>query len=260
MKKNPETSSVHPPEKELEKKNKYEQIVKEAVIKGEWKEEGFDLQESLNNTKGPLVEIGGPTSDGYNLIDINKLKKKVLTSNLFPGAPKFSNPDDTEFDTLNFYGKVDFMADAHNLPLQDNLTGAVFVSCLGGEHFKDLAVELKDKKFKPSSHINSAIPSEEERQRGIIIKSMSSNFYEPGRYAKMAKQKRILREGSMREALRVLEPNGLLVWQGGEVEDLEFATQNGFEPVILNKRNNNIFYNQVYRKILQNPDQSVSKN
>lgn len=76
--------------------------------------------------KRPLIEVAGPTIEGYNLVNVNELDKKLHTSNIFPGG-YFVNTE----DEIKYEGKVDFQADAQKLPFKNGIVGAVFCSCLG---------------------------------------------------------------------------------------------------------------------------------
>lgn len=95
----------------------------------EWQEEGFDLQQALDERTGPFVEVAGPTLFGYSMLDNVTLPKGVYVSNRDLPA------------VTNLYGSPDFQADATNLPLANNSLGALFVSNMapmGSEHNPDL--------------------------------------------------------------------------------------------------------------------------
>jgi len=155
-----------------------------------------DLTAALNATRGPIVEVAGPTTAGFAAIDAARLEKPVLQSNLMAGLPLWGDrieQDDAAFGVRPYHGpptpsmvkagmarapkwlvgRVDFQADATALPLRDKVLGAVLVSCLN----------------RPS------------------------------------------RPGALREAARVLEAGGLLVWQGAFAEDLLLARSLGLELV-----------------------------
>lgn len=86
----------------------------------EWIEKDFDLAESINNARGPFIEIAGPTHNDYDLlrtqgqrVDMEVVNNKLKVSNIArsPGA--------------------DFSADARQMPIKDESVGMVFCSCLG---------------------------------------------------------------------------------------------------------------------------------
>lgn len=204
----------------------------------------LDLIKLLNKVSGPLIEIGGPTKDGYDLVDFKKLNKKLLVFNLFPGNPVFIGPPGSELPTrMTYLGRVDFVADAFNLPISDNIVGAIFVAHFGGSHFKDLALKLGRKKFSSLS-----------RKIGIPVPRIE---LPPEKITSLAREKTAMRQMAILEVWRVLEPGGLLVWQGGDKHDFRFATRNGFKALFpdataLSALYQNIYYNQVFRKIVSN--------
>lgn len=46
-----------------------------------WRERNFDVIKALNSSKGPLVEVAGPTQGGYRLVDLAKLNRRLTVSN-----------------------------------------------------------------------------------------------------------------------------------------------------------------------------------
>lgn len=145
----------------------------------DWKEKDFDALKRLAETKGILLEVAGPTEDGYELVDINKLPKKLFISNIAPGKPQF-DPETGKF--IGYGGKVDFVEDATKMTFNENSVGAVFCSCIGSINVEGL-------------------------------------------------QQDDIRKKTIKEAFRVLEPGGLLIWQGGNEEEFSFARECGFRMV-----------------------------
>lgn len=70
--------------------------------------------------------MAGPTDPGLDLADLSKIDKKMYVSNIEPGLPLWSR----EGEHLGYIGKVDFQADATNLPLKTDSIGALFVSAM----------------------------------------------------------------------------------------------------------------------------------
>ena len=104
------------------------EVANEEKPTSEWEENGFDLVSSLNNTKGIFLEIAGPTTRGYSIIDDeSKLNKPIYTSNIKPGLPLY-DPD--EGDLVGIKGRVDLVADATTLPVENESVGALFLSGL----------------------------------------------------------------------------------------------------------------------------------
>lgn len=173
--------------------------------------ENFDLLGELEKRKDKFVEVAGPTERGFMFYDfkegeepkrLNLLdyisKDKMYVSNLFKGVAHW-NPNTGEF--LGIENSVDFRADAKKLPLKDESIGAFFGSCLGSFPLSALA----DIRMKMPSE---AVQSDEYAEDGIT---------------------NVFREKALKEAMRVLKKDGLLVWQGGKLSDTEFAKQLGFE-------------------------------
>ena len=93
--------------------------------KERWVKEGFSLIEEIKKIKKPLIEVGGPTTQGFELVDPEKLDKKVFISNITPGCPYYSGGE-----VLGYIGKIDFQADAERLPFKDKSLGGLLASCL----------------------------------------------------------------------------------------------------------------------------------
>lgn len=112
------------PEDYMPTEEEYEIIEKNSPKR--WSKEGFVAEKEINKIKSPMVEVAGPTNDGFEpLVDVKKIKQKVHQSNLFRAeqVPEVT-PD---YQDLS---KIDFQADATKLPIADNSVGALFVSCL----------------------------------------------------------------------------------------------------------------------------------
>jgi hypothetical protein len=203
--------------KELFKKSPKE--VKEIEVKirekdlEDFKEEGFDIVEKLKQVDGPFVEVAGPTDGGYKLVNMQNLGKKVFTSNLWVN------------------GKIDFQASATELPIKDGKVGALFVSCIGGIQKND-PEELKKLNKKMTSW---RVTNKDEK-----------------RYEELAyESKRKLRDTTLQEALRVLEEGGVLIWQGGEKEDYDTASEMGLSVKELKKRTGSGYRTPSYNFILE---------
>lgn len=92
-----------------------------------WKKEGFDIKKRLSAIDGPFVEVAEPTEKGYKIVKLDNLDKKIFISNITPGASDF---DDQTGKFVGFYGKVDFITDARELPFKDGAIAAIFCSDL----------------------------------------------------------------------------------------------------------------------------------
>jgi hypothetical protein len=103
-----------------------------------WVREGFSVYRTINNLNGPLIELGGPTDEGYKQVDLSKLDKRLFVSNLLPGFPYY---DTKTGEFLGYRGKIDFQADATAIPIKNEGCGALFVSCLPVEIRKKILSE-----------------------------------------------------------------------------------------------------------------------
>lgn len=220
-------------------------ITAEARALGNWRKEGFDVEEKLNKVNGQIIEVAGPTPDGYDLVNFEKLRKPLYTSNVFPGRPYFRENREDGSTTINYTGKVNFIADATKLPFKNGSIGAVFISCLGGSHLAEMSAKMGSKKFKESAHIKGGYPTKEEKMKAVIIPEEEKNKMNlNGDYDNDR-----LRQNALKEVFRVLESEGILVWQGGHKNDFDFAKNLGFEVVQMSADDmcSNIFHNLVLK-------------
>ncbi len=89
----------------------------------EWKrDESFDLSTVLNKSKKLIIEVGGPNESGFEFVEWEQFNDTTFVSNITTGSPTF-NQQTGEFSHL--YGKVDFQADATQLPFADSSLGTL---------------------------------------------------------------------------------------------------------------------------------------
>ncbi|MGH7157240.1 MAG: hypothetical protein ACREGG_03985 [Candidatus Saccharimonadales bacterium] len=84
-----------------------------------WNKEGFDLQQEILATSGPVLEIGGPTLVGYHFLDGVKLPSKPLITN----STKEWLPED-----MRPY--VEQILDGRHLPFEDATQGIALMKAL----------------------------------------------------------------------------------------------------------------------------------
>ncbi|OGZ99323.1 MAG: hypothetical protein A3D41_02595 [Candidatus Sungbacteria bacterium RIFCSPHIGHO2_02_FULL_41_12b] len=178
-----------------------------------FKREGFSVEDILKK-KGVSVEIAGPTNNGFwfhgfsdksteitsfNLAEV----KKILTSNLYPGAPLFSDEG-----LVGYSGKADFIADARKMPIKKEGADLVYCSCLGSiaENGLKKIIQAKPKDM----------PAVEKER--LVSESLSGEIGDNYK----------LREQAIDESWNILKPGGILVWQGGVFHDVDFAIKRGF--------------------------------
>ncbi|MCL4367545.1 hypothetical protein M1563_05265 [Patescibacteria group bacterium] len=133
---------------DFKKRNREESLKDWAKWNREWKQEGFDAVETLNNLKSTLIEVAGPTGSGFDLVDTSLLDRKVFVSNIAPGCPIY----DGQTGQFAFYlGRVDFEADSTKLPFAYECLGGIFASCLNQETRAETIAE------RPNVSLNQAV-------------------------------------------------------------------------------------------------------
>ena len=165
-----------------------------ADLRPEAPESGFDFQEALDNLGGPIVEVGGPTKDGYFTDEVfptsaQTVQDELLVSNIEKGRMIGIKNDDGSFTKKFQDYDLDFRANGLAMPFARETLGAVFSSYLP--------------RTNPSNP-NDA-DSEPFKFRGPLIT----------------------------EVFRTLEPGGLMVMQAIEDDDVQYALDQGFQIVYL---------------------------
>lgn len=177
-----------------------EEPILELAEVGSYKLKNFSAINELTKIKGPLIEIGGPTDSGFELIDIKALPKEILVSNLGPGARLFFDQCDTDINESNkYYGRVDFQADGQNLPIRDESAGAIFIRCLGNIKEPDRIIDpIEDaaNDLKLKTNVINEVYRVLENGGIFILERIQSEYFE---FAKKAgfklKQYKISRRG-----------------------------------------------------------------
>ena len=155
---------------------------------------GFRLTRALRQISGPVVEVNGPTGRGYEIIE-----------DRLPSAPVISNIKPWDSKAVE---APHMLADAARLPFATHSIGMVLVS--------GLYVARPAAKDVPLSEPS---PMDRAREEYAMYPELPSGQSERSN----------LRIESIEEAARVLQPNGLLVWASGTVEDVDIAKANDFE-------------------------------
>jgi hypothetical protein len=86
------------------------------------------LAEIISSRMGPFIELGGPTSQGYDLLSIEAVErltgKHVKITNLSPEAGCYMLSSQADFASIEEF------VDAKNLPYEPSSLGMVFASCM----------------------------------------------------------------------------------------------------------------------------------
>jgi hypothetical protein len=169
-----------------------------------WRADDFDVAEALVGTKGELMEVGGPSFDGYYFLEGVALPRKLVISNIF---------DETfAFDDMNKRASkyISRLVDARDLPYDDNSLGLVLV------HYLSYALDAKP-------HTRRAHENEQWDRAMAEMAEIILGQRKPEN-AKVAQRVQCLLE-----AYRVLEPGGLLITDG-KLAELQIMKQIGFVP------------------------------
>jgi len=84
-----------------------------------WAKEGFDLQEAVRAIDRPIVEIGGPSEEGYYFLDSLALPSRPHITNI---ALPHEMPDSAHL--------VEELVDGRNLPYDDGSLGVVLAQAM----------------------------------------------------------------------------------------------------------------------------------
>lgn len=183
-----------------------------------FKREGFSIKDIIKK-KGVAVEVAGPTDNGFWFHDFSDKSKEItsfnlaegkkfLTSNLYPGVPEFSREG-----FKGYYGKVDFIADAREMPVKKGGADLVYCSCLGSI---------------AKSGVKIIVGARPEDVPVVEKEGLASEFSFDMAIENIVAENHKLREQVIEESWNILKPGGILVWQGGWVHDVGFAIGRGF--------------------------------
>lgn len=118
------------PFKSKEAKNVIEGTLAELFPNDEWRQDGFEILPALQKNNGPFIEIGGPSPNGYRLVDLAEVHKatgkKIVVTNLSTEQLRQPVPESMR-NALEIGG----VADVRNLPYKEDSVGAFFSNALG---------------------------------------------------------------------------------------------------------------------------------
>lgn len=222
----------------------------------EWIDSDFDVEKRLKELKGPMIEIAGPTEEGYDLVDLDnfeeKFNKKFLVSNVFHNDHAVNRADFAPNKIT-----VDFQASASALPIKNNVASAIFCSCLGsdakrGEEENRRLEEIHRKEYSSSKEdgVKDKRSESEKEEQKQLEDELRIQFWE-------------FRAEVMKEAWRALEEKGLLVWQKGRKDDAVLAEESGFKMVQKMKEDTGMIPRYYYifekNKEIKNSKENISE-
>lgn len=180
----------------------------------EWHQPNFSLTEKLENIRKPIIEIGGPSDEGYYFLDGVKLLNKPIITNVSEQPASQQYPD-----VQNLADMVDELVDGRHTPYEDESIGMVMAAHIDIADEALLDDTTKDKRELYNKFREAAISENQAVASGKL--SLSQILHS-------------LRLKIARETWRILEPGGLFLTDcHSEVHDLEAIRRLGFEPVAM---------------------------
>lgn len=171
-----------------------------------------DIQSLMDKVNQPVVEIGGPTQDGFYFLDKISIGTRPIITNIsqkpLPYSPNSSNLAELVTETF----------DATNMPYKDSSIGVFLMSAMSvsSDWWTELAEHEKE---KISYQFETEFANARFEMGQVAAGILRSNDI-----------KDALRVKIYREVTRCLAENGLFFTDGG-IEEIIILKQLGFELV-----------------------------
>ncbi len=186
---------------------------------GMYRKTGFDMQAVVDDLPGPILEVGGPSSGGYEFLDDIELPSRPLIMNIegsgwqyAPGAESL-----TPIDTAT----LDLLADARALPIADSSLGMVLNSYMTRMDQTKARTPSGDEGQDRKRNVE-----EMERLYDEAFEALGAGHPE---YLESQSSPRI---ATIAQARRTLKEGGLFVMRGLSPEDAHIATALGLKLVM----------------------------
>lgn len=169
----------------------------------DWRHETIDLDEAFKKTRGPILEIGGPTATGYYYLENRKLSQKPIITNIDEGM-----------------GKVNRIIDGRHLPCDDNSLGVVLSSHIPRYDLLDPKVHAIKLRF-----IRQRVWNHRLKKVNKMIADMFEKNYVHKNALKLS-----LRYAIAAEVFKKLKPGGLYLTDGRK-DEVGVLNLLGFVPI-----------------------------
>jgi hypothetical protein len=187
---------------------------------GIYRRPGFDFTDAARNTTGPVIEIAGPSPDGYVTLRDGVLPSKPYVIDNIDHQRGLNYPPDDGVGLA-----VDHIADVRDLPIPDNSVGVMMASRIDAIDVGPFNKRMKQGGITRSQDTAGRV-AEIQRLRALTQAALDRNnpaelpYWESPRLATIA------------QAARILEPGGVFIMNAVDAQDAGVARLLGLEIVM----------------------------
>jgi hypothetical protein len=190
---------------------------------GIYRKDGFDFKEAVSHVPGPIVEVGGPTINGYEFLHGTDL----------PDAPRMLNMRGSRVEAIGSASltavdslALTALADVRALPVANESLGMMMCSNLPGAPEAMLRNIAFDPNIKQGPEQTAHIMAETDR-----LYNDAADTLQEGE-DKALESHESPRIAAVAQARRTLKPGGLFLMHGLESRDVALAKALGLELVM----------------------------
>lgn len=166
----------------------------------EWQQPGLDLPELISCLEGPILEIGGPSDQGYYYLRDVNLPSRVIISNVTQNAMPYA-PNAKLLQVM-----IEKIVDGRHFPYEDNSLAMVLASHLS-------LVDERQYDFSDISDVETEKWTDDMHESEKVLKEAADSGIIDEKVLKVS-----LRFGIASEALRALKPGGIYMTDATEDE------------------------------------------
>jgi hypothetical protein len=187
--------------------------------------DGFDLQSAIAMAS-PVLEVGGPSHWGYEVLEKANLPSRPIISNRF--VLSFITTWDSRGKPTESVGPIDIdlQTDARALPFPDESLGTVMASGLDNASH-ELRLKIEDAHGFMNEEKMDELLQETYRFDTMALIGRIATGYAIGTSPEEAENSP--RTGLILDAMRTLKQNGLLILAHPTLEDVWLAEAMGFK-------------------------------